>query len=117
MYGGMDATAGLFAKQARQLGMHASIVTGDGACTGTLAELAGPASENVICSEVGLPLERMSGGENFEANYERRFGHPVLTLRRWHTTLSTSLLPPCSARSRPIRRSLSRRCLVPITGA
>jgi branched-chain amino acid transport system substrate-binding protein len=78
MYGGMDATAGLFAKQARQLGMHASIVTGDGACTGALAELAGPASENVICSEVGLPLEKMSGGENFEANYERRFGHPVL---------------------------------------
>jgi branched-chain amino acid transport system substrate-binding protein len=78
MYGGMDATAGLFAKQARQLGMHASIVTGDGACTGTMLELAGAASETVICSEVGLPLEEMSGGEAFEAKYERRFGQPVL---------------------------------------
>ena len=58
--------------------MHASIVTGDGACTGTLSELAGAASENVICSEVGLPLEKMSGGKEFEARYERRFGQPVV---------------------------------------
>src|ERR1700757_2069251 len=41
MYGGMDATAGPFAKQAKQLGVRAKVLAGDGACSEKLADLAG----------------------------------------------------------------------------
>jgi len=41
MYGGMDATGGPFAKQAKQLGLRAKVLAGDGVCTDKLADLAG----------------------------------------------------------------------------
>ena len=41
MYGGMDATGGPLAKQARQLGMRAKILAGDGVCSTDLPKLAG----------------------------------------------------------------------------
>jgi branched-chain amino acid transport system substrate-binding protein len=41
MYGGMDATGGPFAKQAKELGIQSKIVGGDGVCTDKVAELAG----------------------------------------------------------------------------
>src|ERR1700730_18481782 len=36
MYGGMDATGGPFAKQAKQLGLRARVLAGDGVCTDQL---------------------------------------------------------------------------------
>lgn len=79
MYGGLDATGGPFAKQARQLGIRAKIVAGDGLCADDLAKLAGDAADNVICSIAGAPLEKMPKGAGFTARYMKRFGtHPVL---------------------------------------
>src|SRR5579863_10061813 len=46
MFGGADAGAGPFAKQAKQLGLRAKIVGGDGICTEKLADLAGDAVDN-----------------------------------------------------------------------
>ena len=40
LYGGMDATGGPFAKQAKELGISAKIIGGDGICSPTLAQLA-----------------------------------------------------------------------------
>lgn len=77
MYGGMDATGGLFAKQAKELGISAKIAGGDGICTEKMAELAGDAISNVICSEAGLALSKMEQGETFKKHYEERFGVPV----------------------------------------
>jgi branched-chain amino acid transport system substrate-binding protein len=77
MFGGAYSQAGPFAKQAQQLGIRAKIVGGDGICTETLAALAGDAVDNVICSEVGLPLDKMPGGKSFEAKYVKRFSHPI----------------------------------------
>jgi len=77
MYGGMDATGGPFAKQAKQLGLRAKVLAGDGACTDKLSELAGNATDNVVCSEVGMALEKMPGGKAFEAKYQKRFGQPI----------------------------------------
>ena len=77
MYGGMDATGGPFAKQAKQLGLRAKIFAGDGVCTEKLAGLAGDATDNVVCSEAGASLEKMSGGAAFKAKYEKRFGQPI----------------------------------------
>jgi len=78
MYGGMDATGGPFAKQARQLGIKAKILAGDGVCTDQLATLAGDATENVVCSEAGRSLEKMGkAGEEFQAKFKARFGVPI----------------------------------------
>jgi branched-chain amino acid transport system substrate-binding protein len=77
MFGGAYSQAGPIAKQAGQLGIRAKIVGGDGICTESLAGLAGEAVNNVACSEVGLPLDRMPGGKTFEEKYVKRFGHPI----------------------------------------
>jgi branched-chain amino acid transport system substrate-binding protein len=77
MYGGMDATGGPFAKQAKELGIGAKIVGGDGVCTDKVAQLAGDAVSNIICSEAGLALSKMEQGADFEKKYQARFNAPV----------------------------------------
>jgi branched-chain amino acid transport system substrate-binding protein len=77
LYGGMDATGGPFAKQAKELGISAKIIGGDGICSPTLANLAGDAVVNVICSTVGVPKESLSNGEVFMKHYQDRFKSPV----------------------------------------
>ncbi|CAG2136353.1 branched-chain amino acid ABC transporter substrate-binding protein [Cupriavidus numazuensis] len=77
MYGGMDATGGPFAKQAKELGISSKIVGGDGVCTDKVAELAGDAVSNIICSEAGLALSKMENGADFQKRYQARFNAPV----------------------------------------
>jgi branched-chain amino acid transport system substrate-binding protein len=77
MYGGMDATGGPFAKQARQLAIAARVLGGDGLCADSLAKLAGVAADNVVCSIAGMPLEKMPDGPAFEQRYEARFHQHV----------------------------------------
>ncbi|MFL6683232.1 branched-chain amino acid ABC transporter substrate-binding protein, partial [Paraburkholderia graminis] len=77
MYGGMDATGGPFAKQAKQLGLRAKVLAGDGVCTDKLSDLAGDATDNIVCSEAGMALEKMEGGSAFQAKYLKRFGQPI----------------------------------------
>lgn len=79
MYGGMDATGGPFAKQARQLALDARVLMGDGGCTANLPELAGAGADAVFCSEGGMPMSKMAGGEPFQKKYEQRFKVPVQT--------------------------------------
>ncbi|WP_302055057.1 branched-chain amino acid ABC transporter substrate-binding protein [Burkholderia multivorans] len=77
MYGGMDATGGPFAKQAKQLGLRAKVLSGDGVCTEQLADLAGPGADNVLCSQAGAALEKMPGGAAFLAKYQKRFNQGI----------------------------------------
>ncbi len=77
LYGGMDATGGPFAKQARQLGVRAKILGGDGVCSTDVMKLAGPAAENIVCSEAGMALEKMPGGAAFARKYDARFHQPL----------------------------------------
>jgi branched-chain amino acid transport system substrate-binding protein len=77
MYGGMDATGGPFAKQAKQLAITSRVLAGDGLCAESLSQLAGDAADNVICSIAGMPLEKMPDGPAFEKRYEARFGQKV----------------------------------------
>jgi branched-chain amino acid transport system substrate-binding protein len=77
MYGGMDATGGPFTKQAKELGITAKIVGGDGVCSPTLSDLAGDAVENVVCSTVGVPLSKIKDGEGFAKRYKERFNSEV----------------------------------------
>ncbi|MFJ1257374.1 branched-chain amino acid ABC transporter substrate-binding protein [Cupriavidus sp. CuC1] len=77
MYGGMDATGGPFAKQAKELGISAKIVGGDGLCTDKMVELAGDGVSNIVCSEAGLALSKMEHGAEFAKRYQTRFNAPV----------------------------------------
>lgn len=56
VYGGMDATGGLFARQAAQRAIGAKLLAGDGVCTPEVADLAGPAAKSIVCSVAGMPL-------------------------------------------------------------
>ncbi|WP_158936329.1 branched-chain amino acid ABC transporter substrate-binding protein [Burkholderia sp. S171] len=77
MYGGEDATGGPFAKQARQLAITSKILGGDGICRDGLKDLAGDATNQIVCSVPGMPLAMMQGGQAFETRYEKRFGQPT----------------------------------------
>jgi len=79
MYGGMDATGGPFAKQAKQLAITSKVLAGDGVCTDKLSDLAGDATDNIICSIAGMPLEKMAGGAAFQKRYVARFNQPIQT--------------------------------------
>lgn len=73
MYGGMDATAAPFTKQAAELGIKAPILAGDGACTEKVIELAGDAVKNFVCSQPGLDLPAMPKGAAFEKAFRARY--------------------------------------------
>lgn len=77
MYGGTDAAGGPLAKQAKQLGLRARILAGDGVCTESLENLAGDATDNVVCSQAGAAMETMPGGDAFQTKYKKRFGQVV----------------------------------------
>jgi branched-chain amino acid transport system substrate-binding protein len=77
MVGGMDPTGGPIARQARQLGIRAKILGGDGMCTEKISALAGDAADNVVCSEAGKALDKMAQGPVFAAKYQKRFGEPI----------------------------------------
>ena len=70
-YGGMDATGGLMLKQARELGIKAVFAFGDGACTDKMKELAGEMSENLVCSQAGLPV--VAASKSFLDAYKAAF--------------------------------------------
>lgn len=59
-YGGMDSGAGPLLKQGRELGLKGVFSFGDGACTEKMKELAGPASEGLVCSQAGIPVQAAS---------------------------------------------------------
>ncbi|MFT4065485.1 branched-chain amino acid ABC transporter substrate-binding protein [Paraburkholderia sp.] len=77
-FGGTDAGAGPFAKQAAGLGLTARILGSDGICTEKMAELAGDAVNRVTCSEAGMPLSKMSRGDAFNSRYKARYGEPLV---------------------------------------
>ncbi len=71
-YGGMDQTGGPLLKQARELGIKAIFVFGDGACTDEMGKLAGAAAEGFVCSQAGLPREAAS--KEFVDAFGKKFG-------------------------------------------
>jgi branched-chain amino acid transport system substrate-binding protein len=76
-YGGMDATGGPLLKQGRELGMKAVFSFGDGACTDKMKELAGDASEGLLCSQAGIPPQAAS--KKFQDAFKKKFaGEPII---------------------------------------
>jgi branched-chain amino acid transport system substrate-binding protein len=78
MFGGMDSTVGPFVRQAAALGVKSKVMSGDGACTTKVAELAGDAVQNLVCSEASLAVSKMPKGAEFEKRFQQRFDGPIL---------------------------------------
>jgi branched-chain amino acid transport system substrate-binding protein len=75
-YGGMDPQAGPMLRQMEQLGMaNVKYFGGDGICTAELAKLAAGAKTlgNVICAEGGASLDKMPGGKEWKARYDKKY--------------------------------------------
>jgi branched-chain amino acid transport system substrate-binding protein len=76
-YGGMDATGGPLLRQGRELGIKAVFSFGDGACTDKMKQLAGDASDGLLCSQAGIPPQAAS--KKFLEAYKKRFNiDPIL---------------------------------------
>ena len=78
-YGGAEAQSAPLAKQMRELGMKAVLVSGEMSKTENFIKLAGSAAEGTLCSLAGLPLDQMPGGAGYKQRYEKRFANPVQT--------------------------------------
>lgn len=70
-YGGMDSAAGPMMRQARELGIKAVFAFGDGACTDKMRDLAGDASEGLVCSQAGIPVQASS--KTFLKSFKDKF--------------------------------------------
>ena len=73
-YGGMDAQGGPMAKQMKQLGLNAQLLSGDGLQTTEFLKLAGADAQGVVASSPGLPLSAMPGGQAFKDKFNARYG-------------------------------------------
>jgi branched-chain amino acid transport system substrate-binding protein len=77
-YGGMDAQAGPLLRQAKELGINAKFLGGDGICTVELAKLGGDAvGDNVICAEGGSSLDKMPKGADFRKRFEAKYNDQI----------------------------------------
>ena len=72
-WGGMDDTGATLAKQLKELGLNSKLAGADGLCTAKFMELSGAAGKGAVCSQAGMPLEKMPKGAEFSANYEKTF--------------------------------------------
>ena len=72
-WGGMDDTGATLVKQLKELGLTSQFAGADGICTSKFMELSGAAGKGAICSQAGMPLEKMAKGAEFSANYEKAF--------------------------------------------
>ena len=73
MWGGLDDTAAVLAKQTRELGLKSTLLMPDGVCIENYMKLTGAAGEGTICSLTALPLNEMPEGVAFKERFEKRF--------------------------------------------
>jgi branched-chain amino acid transport system substrate-binding protein len=78
-FGGMYPEGGLLVKQARNLGVEAVFMTGDGCYNPEFMEIGGPESEGAIVSFLAPPWEDQPQAAEFVARFKQRFGQPVKT--------------------------------------
>jgi branched-chain amino acid transport system substrate-binding protein len=77
-FGGADAQSGPLAKQMRQIGLKAPLISGEMTRSDVFLKLAGDAAEGTIASMAGMPIDHMPGGADFEKRFKARFGDPEI---------------------------------------
>jgi len=77
-FGGFDAQAAPMLQQMRQLGLTGKFLGGDGVCTGEMLKLgARNLTQEVYCTQAGLPMDKMPKGADFRARFRQRFNTDV----------------------------------------
>lgn len=72
--GGYAPQGGPMARQMKQLGINAKLLGGDTICAAEMGKLGGDAvGENVLCTQGGAILDKVTGGSEFKAKYKKRF--------------------------------------------
>jgi branched-chain amino acid transport system substrate-binding protein len=72
-FGGLDAQSGPMRRQMVTLGIKAPLVSGEMTHSDTFVKLAGDAANGTYASTAGVPLDKMTAGQKFEADYKARF--------------------------------------------
>jgi branched-chain amino acid transport system substrate-binding protein len=73
-YGGIYNAGALLTKQAKEAGMKAPLMGGDGLYDGEFIKLAGgAAAEGDFATSVGLPIDKLPKGQEFSAAYKALF--------------------------------------------
>lgn len=73
-YGGMDAQSGPMMKQIKALGLKSKFLTGDGGCTVEFDKLSGADGNGALCSQPGMPVEKMPKGADFKKRFNEKYG-------------------------------------------
>ncbi|MEI7814081.1 MAG: branched-chain amino acid ABC transporter substrate-binding protein [Coriobacteriia bacterium] len=78
-YGGIYNAGALLSKQAKDAGLKAPLLGGDGLYDQQFIDLAGAAqAEGDFCTSVGLPIDELPAGKEFKAAYEAKYpGEPI----------------------------------------
>lgn len=77
-FGGADAQSGPLVKQMKQIGMKATLVSGEMTRSDVFLKLAGKAAEGTIASMAGMPLDHMPKGADFEKRFKEKYGDPEI---------------------------------------
>ena len=73
-YGGIYNAGALLSKQAKEAGMKAPLMGGDGLYDGEFVKLAGEAAaEGDFATSVGLPIDKLPKGQEFSTAYKAMF--------------------------------------------
>lgn len=72
-FGGVYTEAGLIVRQMREVGMDAAFLSGDGAKTPSLFDVAGTAADGAYLTVVGTPVELLPAAKSFVAAYRQRW--------------------------------------------
>jgi branched-chain amino acid transport system substrate-binding protein len=75
--GGLDVEAAPLVRRMHQLNIHATLLGAGGFVSQTFLKLAGSDGEGVTALEPGRPLDRMPGGQTFDAQYRARYRAPI----------------------------------------
>ncbi|WP_233887621.1 branched-chain amino acid ABC transporter substrate-binding protein [Paraburkholderia flagellata] len=76
-FGGLDAQAAPLVRRMRQLHIQAQLLGAGGFVSQTFLTLSGASGDGVTALEPGSPLDRMPGGEAFDAEYRARWHAPI----------------------------------------
>jgi len=73
-FGGIFPEGGIIIKQARQLGLKATFMTGDGCFAPEFMRIAGQASEGTVVSFLAPPWEEKKSASEFVATFKKKYG-------------------------------------------
>lgn len=80
-FGGLYTEAGLLVRQMRELGWQVPFLSGDGAKTPAIFEIAGTAADGMYATMAGVPVELLPGAAGFVQRYKKRWTAPSEELK------------------------------------